>query len=87
MTGEASTDTNSSTPGRYSSISYRICGSIFAKSRMSTCGKEGSIISRTAGVRLDFDVDLTGVLRGGQPLSIDTPNFVFAPSDSLLVLG
>lgn len=35
----------------------------------------------------DFDVDLIGVLRAGQVLSISDPNLVFAPYDSLLVRG
>jgi di/tricarboxylate transporter len=35
----------------------------------------------------DFDVDLVGILRGGQALSIDNPDLVFAPFDSLLVRG
>jgi di/tricarboxylate transporter len=35
----------------------------------------------------DFDVELIGVLRGGQALSIDNPDLIFAPDDSLLVRG
>jgi di/tricarboxylate transporter len=35
----------------------------------------------------DFDVDLIGVLRGGQALPIRDPGLVFAPYDSLLVRG
>ena len=35
----------------------------------------------------DFDVALIGVLRAGQALSVDTPDLVFAPYDSLLVRG
>lgn len=35
----------------------------------------------------DFDVELIGVLRGGQALSIDNPDLIFAPADSLLVRG
>ena len=35
----------------------------------------------------DFDVDLIGVLRGGQALPISDPELVFAPYDSLLVRG
>lgn len=35
----------------------------------------------------DFDVDLIGVLRGGQPLSIETPGLILAPYDSVLVRG
>ena len=35
----------------------------------------------------DFDVDLIGVLRAGQALTISDPNLVFAPYDSLLVRG
>ena len=35
----------------------------------------------------DFDVDLIGVLRGGQSLPINDPALVLAPYDSLLVRG
>jgi di/tricarboxylate transporter len=35
----------------------------------------------------DFDVDLIGVLRGGQALPVSDPYLVFAPYDSLLVRG
>jgi len=35
----------------------------------------------------DFDVDLIGLLRGGQPLTLDGPDLVFAPFDSVLVRG
>jgi di/tricarboxylate transporter len=35
----------------------------------------------------DFDVDLIGVLRGGQALSISDPGLVLGPYDSLLVRG
>ena len=35
----------------------------------------------------DFDVELVGVLRGGQPLSLEEPDLLFAPHDSLLVRG
>jgi di/tricarboxylate transporter len=35
----------------------------------------------------DFDVDLIGVLRGGQALPIGDPPQIFAPYDSLLVRG
>jgi di/tricarboxylate transporter len=35
----------------------------------------------------DFDVDLVGVLRGGQALSLGDPDLLFAPYDSLLVRG
>ena len=35
----------------------------------------------------DFDVDLIGVLRAGQALSVHEPNLVLAPYDSLLVRG
>lgn len=35
----------------------------------------------------DFDVDLIGVLRGGQALSISDPGLVLSPYDSLLVRG
>ncbi len=35
----------------------------------------------------DFDVDLIGVLRDGHAISIDVPDLVFAPYDSLLVRG
>lgn len=35
----------------------------------------------------DFDVDLIGVLRGGQALPIGDPDLLFAPYDSLLVRG
>jgi di/tricarboxylate transporter len=35
----------------------------------------------------DFDVDLIGLLRGGQPVPLDAPGLVFAPYDSVLVRG
>lgn len=35
----------------------------------------------------DFDVDLVGIVRAGQALSIDNSDLVFAPYDSLLVRG
>ena len=35
----------------------------------------------------DFDVNLVGILRRGQALSIDNPDLFFAPYDSLLVRG
>ena len=35
----------------------------------------------------DFDVELVGVIRGGQTISIDTEGLIFAPYDSLLVRG
>lgn len=35
----------------------------------------------------DFDVDLIGVLRGGQALSLHEPQLVLAPFDALLVRG
>ena len=35
----------------------------------------------------DFDVDLIGVLRGGQPVPMYDPSLVFAPYDSILVRG
>jgi di/tricarboxylate transporter len=35
----------------------------------------------------DFDVDLVGIVRAGQALSIDNPDLAFAPYDSLLVRG
>ena len=35
----------------------------------------------------DFDVELIGVVRGGEALSIGNPNLLFAPDDSLLVRG
>jgi di/tricarboxylate transporter len=35
----------------------------------------------------DFDVELIGILRGGQAISIATSNLFFAPYDSLLVRG
>ena len=35
----------------------------------------------------DFDVDLIGVLRGGEAISVDPPGSVFAADDSVLVRG
>jgi di/tricarboxylate transporter len=35
----------------------------------------------------DFDVDLIGVLRGGQAIPVDAPELVFAAHDSVLVRG
>src|SRR5258705_468495 len=54
MTGEVFTDTISSTPVHFSSISFRTCGSIFAAFRTTTCATKESIISRTAGALLTF---------------------------------
>lgn len=38
-------------------------------------------------IERDFDVELVGILRAGQAVSIDNANLVFAPYDSLLVRG
>ena len=35
----------------------------------------------------DYDLDLVGLIRGGQVMSTDAPGLVFAPYDSLLVRG
>ncbi len=35
----------------------------------------------------DFDLELVAIFRGGQALSIDNPDLLFAPYDSLLVRG
>lgn len=38
-------------------------------------------------IQRDFDVEMVGLLRGGQVKSADTPGMIFAPYDSLLVRG
>ena len=41
----------------------------------------------TENLERDFDVDLIGLLRGGNSISIDGPGLLLAPYDSLLVRG
>jgi di/tricarboxylate transporter len=41
----------------------------------------------TENFERDFDVDLVGILRGGQALSLQDPDLIFAPYDSMLVRG
>jgi di/tricarboxylate transporter len=51
---------------------------------------DSSWIGKTVNAELlerDFDVDLIGLLRGGQPITLDGSDLVFAPYDSVLVRG
>ena len=51
---------------------------------------EGSLINKEVNAETferDFDVDLVGLIRGGQVMSIYSPGLIFAPHDSILVRG
>ena len=64
-------------------LGERYLAELIVEPDSSWTGKEVN----AANFERDFDVDLIGVLRGGQALPISDPNFVFAPYDSLLVRG
>jgi di/tricarboxylate transporter len=64
-------------------LGERYLAELIVEPDSSWTGKEVNAVN----FERDFDVDLIGVLRGGQALSLSDPNLVFAPYDSLLVRG